>query len=67
MSESVLLKGGIVVTMDAVRRVIVDGAVGFEKGVITFVGKSEEASKAGKFDRVLDVSGRFVMPGLVCA
>ncbi|MCS7133847.1 MAG: amidohydrolase family protein, partial [Candidatus Caldarchaeum sp.] len=67
MSESVLLKGGVVVTMDSTRRVIVDGAVGFEGGVLTFVGKSSEVGGASRFDKVVDVSGRFVMPGIVCA
>lgn len=67
VSQSVLLRGGVVVTMDASRRIIVDGAVGFENRKITFVGKADEAAKAGKFDKVIDTSGCFVMPGLVCA
>ncbi|MDW8083830.1 MAG: amidohydrolase [Candidatus Caldarchaeum sp.] len=67
MPDSVLLKGGVIVTMDSVRRVIVDGAVGFEDGVITFVGKNGDVGRASRFDRVIDVSGKFVMPGLICA
>ncbi|MEM4288296.1 MAG: amidohydrolase [Candidatus Caldarchaeum sp.] len=66
-SEAVLLKGGVVVTMDSSRRVIQDGAVAFEDGKITFVGKVHDIEKTSRFDRVLDVRGRFVMPGLVCA
>ncbi len=66
-SEAVLLKGGVVVTMDSSRRVIQDGAVAFEDGKITFVGKSQDVERTSRFDKVLDVRGRFVMPGLVCA
>lgn len=53
--------------MDSSRRVIVDGAVAFEGDAITFVGKASEVGATSKFDKVVDVSGRFVMPGLVCA
>ncbi len=63
-SERTLLKGGVVVTMDSARRVIRDGAVGFEDDTIVFVGKSEDAKG---FENVVDARGCFIMPGLICA
>ena len=62
--ERTLLKGGVVVTMDSARRVIRDGAVGFEDDAIVFVGKSEDAKG---FENVVDARGCFIMPGLICA
>jgi 5-methylthioadenosine/S-adenosylhomocysteine deaminase len=62
--ERTLLKGGVVVTMDSARRVIRDGAVGFEGDTIVFVGKSEDAKG---FENVVDARGCFIMPGLICA
>jgi len=63
-SERTLLKGGVVVTMDSARRVIRDGAVGFEGETIVFVGKAEDAKG---FENVVDARGCFIMPGLICA
>ncbi len=63
-SERTLLKGGVVVTMDSARRVIREGAVGFEDDTIVFVGKSEDAKG---FENVVDARGCFIMPGLICA
>jgi 5-methylthioadenosine/S-adenosylhomocysteine deaminase len=59
-----LLTGGSVVTLDAERRGIDDGAVAVSEGLITAVGTATELSGlvAG---RTVDCSGTAVMPGLV--
>jgi 5-methylthioadenosine/S-adenosylhomocysteine deaminase len=62
--ERTLLKGGVVVTMDSARRVIRDGAVGFEGDTIVFVGKSEDAKGLKTWSMRVDAS---IMPGLICA
>lgn len=58
-----LITGATVVTMDAERRVIENGAVGVRGGEIVFVGKTADA-KQGARQRV-DVRGKVVVPGLV--
>ncbi|MEM4294863.1 MAG: amidohydrolase [Candidatus Caldarchaeum sp.] len=65
-SEKTLIKGGVVVSMDSSRRVLQNGAVGFEDGRIIFVGDSGQV-RSSEYDRVVDASGCIVMPGLVCA
>ena len=60
-----IVSGGTVVTMDAGRRVIEDGAVAVAGGRIVAVGKRSEV--AGRFAarEVVDARGRAVIPGLV--
>ena len=58
----IVLRGGTVVTMDA-RRSVVRGDVLIAQGRIQSVGKSVRAPKA----KVIDCTGRAVIPGLVQA
>jgi imidazolonepropionase-like amidohydrolase len=44
--------------------VIENGAVGFDSGVIGFVGSAEEAGSLG-WDKVIDASGKHVYPGFI--
>ncbi|HHY94200.1 MAG TPA: amidohydrolase [Firmicutes bacterium] len=60
-----LLSGGSVVTMDAERRVIEDGAVGIKGAVIQVVGPRQEIEASFKAARVVDTRGRVIIPGLV--
>ncbi len=53
----------LLVTMDAQRREIVDGAVFVRDGVIEAVGAS--AQLPGTADQVIDARGQIVIPGLV--
>ncbi len=60
-----LVRNGTVVTVDAGRRVIADGAVAVDKGRIVAVGPATEIAAAYTGRDVLDAGGGIVMPGLV--
>jgi 5-methylthioadenosine/S-adenosylhomocysteine deaminase len=61
-----VLTGATVVTMDAGRRVLTDGAVAFtEAGVITAVGDPASVLAASPTATVVDCSGQVVVPGFV--
>ena len=60
-----VVRGDQVVTMDADRRVIEDGAVAIDDGVIVAVGPAAEIESAYPAREVLAGDGRIVMPGLV--
>ncbi|HUW43309.1 MAG TPA: amidohydrolase family protein [Thermoplasmata archaeon] len=57
---SVLIKGGIVVTQDSGRRVLVTDVL-IEKNKIKSVGRH----KASEAEQVIDAKGKIVMPGLI--
>ena len=60
-----IVYGDSVVTMDADMRVVENGAVAVDDGVILALGPAEEIDAAYKADATLDGEGRIVMPGLV--
>ncbi len=60
-----VVRGGTVVTMDAARRVIEDGAVAVSGGKIVAVGKRADVERRFSGREVIDATGRVVMPGLV--
>ena len=60
-----LVRGGTVVTMDAGRRVIEDGAVAVRGGRIIAVGPRAEIERRFGAREVIDARGRVVMPGLI--
>jgi 5-methylthioadenosine/S-adenosylhomocysteine deaminase len=60
-----LVRGGMVVTMDATRRVIEDGAVAVRGGRIVEVGPSDILARRFLARRVIDARGRAVIPGLI--
>jgi 5-methylthioadenosine/S-adenosylhomocysteine deaminase len=60
-----IVSGGTVVTMDAQRRVIEDGAVAVQGGRIVAVGKRSEVVGRYAARAVVDARGRAVIPGLV--
>jgi cytosine/adenosine deaminase-related metal-dependent hydrolase len=62
---SVLIQGGVVVTMDRRRRIIKDGSVLVEDGVITKVGGPGLTSGGAKPERVISAKGKAVIPGLI--
>lgn len=65
MDADTLFAGGIVVTMDAHRRIIRDGAVAVRDGRIVAVGKLEDVRTHWVAREVRDCSGCIVMPGLI--
>ena len=62
-----LVQGGTIVTMDAERRVIKDGAVAIKDAKIVWVGKQDEVGEQFLPAQKLDASGKVVIPGLVNA
>jgi 5-methylthioadenosine/S-adenosylhomocysteine deaminase len=60
-----LIKNGIVFTMDDKNRVIRDGAVAVEGNRILDVGKTDEVAGKYKADETFDAKGRVVLPGFV--
>ncbi len=60
-----LVTGGTVVTMDAQRRVIEDGAVAVVGDSIVAVGTSAEIEGKYEAGKTIDAHGAIVMPGLI--
>ena len=66
-SIDLLLVHGVVIPMDAERRIIEDGAVAIDDGKIIAVGKNDEIAREYIGKKTLDCQGQVVMPGLVDA
>ena len=62
---STLIEGGVVVTMDARRRVLKDGAVLIKDSMIEQVGKPAEVSPQNRPEFRIDARGKVVLPGLI--
>jgi 5-methylthioadenosine/S-adenosylhomocysteine deaminase len=62
-----LLTGGTVVTVDADRRVLEDGAVAIDGGRILAVGPTDELVPRYEARKTLDCRGKAVLPGLIDA
>jgi cytosine/adenosine deaminase-related metal-dependent hydrolase len=60
-----LIRNGLVVTVDGDRRVIDDGAVAVEGREIVAVGRTDEVSDHHDADRVIDADGMAVVPGFI--
>jgi 5-methylthioadenosine/S-adenosylhomocysteine deaminase len=61
----ILIRGGLLYTMDASRRVLKDGAVAIEGSRIVDVGPTEELAPRYSAETVIDASGMAVLPGFV--
>ncbi len=59
----ILIKNGLVVTMDSKRRVLDGGYVGILGDKIVEVGKDASGKTA---EKVIDAKGAIVMPGIIC-
>lgn len=64
---SVLVKGGIIVTMDPHRRILSDHSIFIEDGKIRAIGKTSDIMRDWKAEETIDASGGIVMPGLICS
>ena len=60
-----LVSGGTVVTMDAAKRVIEDGAVAVRGDAIVAVGTRQELESRYEAARTINAQGKMVMPGLI--
>ncbi|HEY3059344.1 MAG TPA: amidohydrolase family protein [Chloroflexota bacterium] len=67
MTADLLVHGGIVVTMDAERRVFADGAIAVRDGAIVDIGPSARLLKQWPAMEQLDARGLVVTPGLINA
>ena len=61
-----LIKNGLIVTMDKDRRIIAGGSVAVDDGRIVSVKRGKPRTK-GKPEEVIDARGKIVMPGLICS
>lgn len=59
-----LIKDGLIVTMDKDRHIYKKGSVAIEDGKIKAVGRVKEKEKP---DEIIDARGKIVMPGLICS
>lgn len=65
MSENLVVKNGIVISMDNKNRVFRDGSVVIQDGRILAVDKTSEIEKKYKADEIIDARGKVVLPGLI--
>jgi 5-methylthioadenosine/S-adenosylhomocysteine deaminase len=62
-----LIKNGLLITLDPERRVITNGSIAIEEDKIVAIGKTNELEKEYSSSEVLDANRKIVMPGLVNA
>ncbi len=62
-----LIRNGVLVTMDSQRRILENHAIAIEQGKVVEIGKTADLQKKHSTAEVLDASGRIVMPGIVCS
>jgi len=63
--SSLLIKNGLVVTMDEERRIIEDGAIMIDNGRIIDLGKTSEIKDKHKPEKVIDTHRKAILPGLI--
>jgi len=62
-----LIKNGIIVTMDHNRRIFDRHSLAIEQGRVVEIGKTEDLEKQHPDVTSVDATGQIVMPGLVCS
>ena len=67
MANLIIAHADWLVTVDADRRILRDGALAIEADRIIAVGKSDEVLAAHHADRVIHAQGKLVLPGLINA
>jgi 5-methylthioadenosine/S-adenosylhomocysteine deaminase len=60
-----LITGGTIVTMNASREVIEDGAIGISDGKIEVIGKRSDVVRSTRAKRTIDAAGKVIIPGLI--
>ena len=64
-SVDLIISGGTVVTMDATKRVIENGAVAVEKDTIVAVDTSGEIARRYSSKQIINAAGKVIIPGLI--
>jgi cytosine/adenosine deaminase-related metal-dependent hydrolase len=64
-SPDLVIRGGTLITMDPLRRVVPDGAVCISGSRITYVGPSSELPSASLGAQEIDATGHAILPGLI--
>lgn len=64
-SVDLIVRGGTVVTMDAQKRVVENGAIAVTDGKIVAVGKAAEIARRFTAKQTIDAQGKAVIPGLI--
>jgi putative selenium metabolism protein SsnA len=64
---SILVKGGIIVTMDPRHQILSHHSIIIDDGKFEAIGKTAEITRYSKIDEVVDASDSIVMPGLICS
>jgi cytosine/adenosine deaminase-related metal-dependent hydrolase len=65
MIDILLKNGDYVITMDPKRRIIVNGAVAIDKGVIVEIAKSSDLGKKYQAKTVINCKDKVIMPGII--
>ena len=63
--EKILIKNGIILTMDPSQRIIENGAIAIEDNKIVALGKTEDVEKILRDPEVIDARHQAVLPGLI--
>src|SRR5207245_10694730 len=64
-SVDLIVSGGSIITMDAARRIIRDGALAITGDRIVAVGKRADVQRSHRAARTLDASRSVIVPGFV--
>ncbi len=64
-SADLIVRGGVIVTMDNARRIIDDGAIAVARGRIVAVGPRAEIEKRYVARESMDAGGKIIIPGLI--
>src|SRR5262245_53435783 len=62
-----IVKGGILVTLNADRTIYKDGAVAISGDCIVAVGKADEIASRFRAEATIDAQGGLILPGLIDA
>lgn len=65
LTENMVVKHGIVISLDENDRIFNDGAIVIQDGRILEVDKTSRIEKKYKADEVIDARGKVVLPGLI--
>src|SRR5260370_34883165 len=64
-SAALIVRGGTLVTMDAKSRVIENGAIAVQDGLIVTIGGRADIESRHRARRTIDASGALLLPGLI--